>query len=123
NLAATGTVRPIDGGFDLAIDSRADELRIGTEAVDNLLSGRTTITGRIGRGEDGLVADQLRVGNEQFELNADGRFATGQADFDYSATLPDLALLSEQAGGRLEATGRAVGSEGLITLTTLARVP
>ena len=123
DLKASGTVRPVGGGFDLAIDSTAEELAIGTEAVDNLLSGTTTITGRLGRGEEGIVAERLRIGNAQLELNADGRFATGTADFDYSAILTDLALLSTQASGRLEARGRAVGSEGLITLTTLARVP
>lgn len=122
DLRATGTVRPVGGSFDLTIDSSAQDLAVGIDAADNLLSGTTTITGRVGRGEDGLVARRLRVANSQLELTADGRFATGAADFTYAAALADLALLSPQAAGRLEASGRAVGSDGLITLTTLARV-
>lgn len=123
DLAAEGEVRPISGAFDLVIDSAAEELRIGAEAVDNLLAGRTTIVGRVARGEEGLRADDLRIANEQLEVTADGVFATGEADFDYALALTDLALVSPQASGRLEASGRAAGSEGLITLTTLASVP
>ncbi|TKT80419.1 DUF490 domain-containing protein [Aquamicrobium sp. LC103] len=123
DLKANGELRPVSGAFDLTLDSSANELRIGTEAADNLLGGTTTITGRVARGETGLLADNLRVGNDQIELLADGVFASQSADFTYNLALTDLALVSPQAGGRLEANGRAVGSEGLITLTTQASVP
>jgi translocation and assembly module TamB len=121
-LRASGEVRPVSGAFDLTIDSEARELRIGTEAADNLMDGTTTITGRVARSEVGLTAEQLRVANEQFELLADGTFASGAADFDYSFILSDLALVSPEASGRLEATGRAEGSEGLLMLTTVAEI-
>jgi len=123
NLSANGQVSPIGGAFDLTFDSSAEELRIGTDAVDNLLAGRTAITGRLGRGEQGIYAEELRVANDQVDLTADGRFASGAADFDFTAALTDLGLLSPQASGRLEASGRAAGADGLITLTALARVP
>ena len=122
DLRANGEVRPVSGAFDLTIDSAADELRIGIEAADNLLGGRTTITGRVARGENGLAAENLRVGNERIELTADGTIATGAADFDYALTLSDLALVSQQAQGRLEARGRLSGSEGPIAINTLAQV-
>lgn len=122
DLRASGEVRPVSGAFDLTIDSAAQELRIGTEAADNLLGGRTTITGRIARGETGLVAEGLRVGNELVELTADGSLASGAADFNYALTLSDLALVAPQAEGQLEANGRAEGADGIINLSTLARV-
>ncbi|MEO4000064.1 translocation/assembly module TamB domain-containing protein [Mesorhizobium sp. CAU 1732] len=122
-LRANGEVQPISGAFNLTVDSEAGELRIANEAADNLLGGRTTITGRVARGETGLVAENLRIGNEQVELTADGNFASGAADFDYTLALSDLALVSPQASGRVEARGRAAGSDGLITLTTIASVP
>ncbi|MEO3385772.1 translocation/assembly module TamB domain-containing protein [Mesorhizobium sp. CAU 1741] len=122
-LRARGEVRPVSGAFDLTIDSTADELRIGIEAADNLLGGITTITGRVARGETGLVADDLRIGNDRIELTADGTFASEAADFDYALTLSDLALVTQQAEGRLEASGRASGTDGVITLTTMASVP
>src|SRR5690606_37240616 len=85
--------------------------------------GRTTINGRVARGETGLVADNLRIGNERVELTADGTFASQAADFDYALTLSDLALITEQAQGRLEANGRASGTDGVIALTTIASIP
>lgn len=123
DLKATGTAELIDGGFDLAIDSAARDLAIGVEVADRLLAGRSTITGRIARGENGLTTENLRIGNDRVELTANGGIASGGADFSYTLSLSDLALLTPQAAGRLEAQGSARGAEGLITLTTLARVP
>ncbi len=123
DLKAAGTVEPIGGGFNLVIDSAAQNLAIGVEAADKLLAGRSTITGRVTRGENGLTTENLRIGNDRVEVTANGGIASGGADFSYRAALSDLALLTPQAAGRLEAEGAARGAEGLITLTTLARVP
>jgi translocation and assembly module TamB len=123
DLQANGKVEPISGAFDLTLDSRAEELRIGNEAADNLLGGTTTITGRVARSEEGLRADDLKVENEQFQLSADGTFASGEADFDFDATLSDLALVSPQASGRLTAHGSAKGNNGRVALKFKADVP
>lgn len=122
-LGATGTLRPLAGGFDLTLDASANELRVDIEAADRLMSGTTTITGRVARGEDGLTTDGLRVANGQFELTANGTFATGAADFGFDLALADLALVAANAQGRVTATGRATGSEGLINLTLTALAP
>jgi translocation and assembly module TamB len=122
DLAAQGQVRPLTGAFDLVLDGEASELRIGNSAVDNLLDGTTTIAGRIERGEEGLEADELRIANEQITLTADGTFATGAADFGFDFTLGDLALVTDRAQGRLTASGRAAGSEGLVGITLAAEV-
>src|SRR5690606_37901019 len=67
DLKASGRLEPLTGAFDLTIDSAADGLRVDIEAADNLLEGRSTITGRVARGETGLVADKLRIGNDRVE--------------------------------------------------------
>ncbi len=123
DLKATGTVEPASGGFDLVIDSVARNLAIGVEAADRLLAGRSAITGRVARGENGLTTDALRIGNDRIELTANGGVASAGADFTYALTLADLGLLTPQAAGLLEAQGSAKGADGLIALTTLARVP
>ncbi|MCO6390793.1 translocation/assembly module TamB [Aliihoeflea aestuarii] len=122
-LGASGTIAALSGGFNLTLDSTIDELRIDNEAADNLMGGRTTISGRVERGEQGLVTDNLRVENEQFDVLADGSYATGAADFDFSFNLTDLALVTSQASGALAAEGRAAGGDGIINLTTSVRVP
>jgi translocation and assembly module TamB len=123
DLDARGSLAPIGGGFDLTIDGTGDGLAIGTAALDNLLQGETRLTGRVARGESGLVADRLRIFNEQVEIAADGRYATGEANFTFDTTLSDLKLVSERASGRLVARGTAQGQDGLINLTFNADVP
>lgn len=123
DLDARGSVTPIGGGFDLTIDGVGDGLAVDTAALDNLLQGQTRLTGRVARGENGLVADKLRIFNDQVQIGADGRFATGTANFTFDTALSDLNLVSEKASGALVARGRAEGSDGLINLTFNADVP
>lgn len=122
-LRADGEVRPLTGAFDLTLDGQSVELRIDNEAVDNLMSGQTTLSGRVGRGEDGLTTDDFRVANEQFTVTADGNFATGAADFEYAVVLSDLALVTPQASGELTLEGSARGADGTIALLTTLRAP
>lgn len=123
DLDARGTVTPIGGGFDLTLDGTGSDLGIGSAAADALMSGETRLTGRVARGEQGLIADRLRIFNDRVELSANGRIASKEADFTFNAALNDLALLSEKASGRLTAQGRAVGVNEVINLTFDAAVP
>lgn len=122
-LKANGSVTPIGGGFNLTLDGTGNGLRIGTPAVDNIIQGETRITGRVARGEQGLVAENLKVANSQAEILANGTYATGTADFDLDVMLADLALLSDRASGKLTAKGRADGADGVIKLDFAAEVP
>ncbi|XKL39445.1 translocation/assembly module TamB domain-containing protein [Nitratireductor sp. L15S-10] len=123
NLVANGTLRPISGAFDLNLDGTATDLRIENEIAGNLLAGTTRIEGGVARGPEGLTARTLSLTNNQFNIQADGNFATGAANFRFDATLEDMALLAETASGRLTATGRAEGAEGRINLTVKADAP
>ncbi|MFN3549554.1 MAG: translocation/assembly module TamB domain-containing protein [Mesorhizobium sp.] len=122
-LTASGEVRPVSGAFDLTLDGQATELRIGDATADNLLSGTNTITGRVARGEAGLVAENFRLDNPQATLTANGRIATGSADFRFDVAVPELAEIREELGGRMTATGTAQGADGVIALAFAARVP
>lgn len=122
-LDANGTVALVGGAFDLTLDGTGNELGIGQEAADKLIAGQTRLTGRIARGEQGLLADKLRIYSDQFEASANGRIASKEADFTFNAALADLGLLSDKAAGRLTAQGRAVGANEVINLTFDAIVP
>lgn len=123
DMAARGEIRPVSGGFDLTLDGSARGLHVGIDAVDNLFSQETTITGGVARDETGFRASQLRLGNDDVELKADGNFSTGAADFRFDLMLADLALITQQASGRLTASGTAKGSDGVIALAFKAAVP
>lgn len=123
DLKAQGSVSPIGGGFNLTLDGTGNGLAIGTEQADALLKGTTRLTGGVARGTDGFVARQFTLANDQVQLKADGRIATGAADFNFEAALADLGLVSDQASGRVTATGRAQGADGTIRLALDASVP
>jgi len=122
-LGAKGQLKPLSGAFDMVLDGHATDLTIDSRSVDSLLGGVTSITGRLARDETGLTADKLKIENQQLTLAADGKFATGKADFGFDFTLADLALASKQASGRLTASGRAKGDNGRIALAFKAEVP
>ncbi|MGN6469593.1 MAG: translocation/assembly module TamB domain-containing protein, partial [Rhizobiaceae bacterium] len=100
-LGAKGQLKPLSGGVDLVRDGQATDHTHDSPSIDSLLGGVTSITGRVARNETGLTADKLKVENQQLSFAADGKFATGEADFGFDFALADLALASKQASGRL----------------------
>lgn len=123
DLSARGTISPLIGGFNLTLDGTGTDLRIDDATLDPVLAGTVRLTGRVGRTEKGLEAEQFQVVNDQVKLLADGTFATGAADFLFRADLADLGLLSQQASGALTVLGTAKGSEGVLALKLDATLP
>ncbi|WP_423066512.1 translocation/assembly module TamB domain-containing protein [Devosia sp. CN2-171] len=121
-LAASGTVSPLIGGFNLNLDGTAEGLALSEPALDEVLAGTVKLSGRVARTEAGLEAQGFRLGNDRVQIAADGTFATGAADFRFTADLSDLALVSEQAKGALSLVGTAKG-KGAIALDVAATVP
>jgi translocation and assembly module TamB len=123
DMTAKGEIRPASGGFDLVLDGSARGLHVDIDAADNLFSDETTITGGVARDENGFRTNALRLGNDNVELTANGNFSTGAADFRFDLMLADLALVTNEASGRLTAAGTAKGSDGVIALVFKASVP
>ena len=123
DVKASGTVSPISGAFDLNLDGNAQNMRTGTEAVDNILNGDVKLSGRIARSAQGFAARNFRIGNELSEITANGSFASDKADFDFGVMLSDLKLLSEKASGRMTIKGSARGDDKLIALALRADAP
>lgn len=121
-LNATGTVSPLIGGFNLTLDGTAQNLALSEPALDKVLEGTVKLSGRLARTEKGLEAEAFRIANDKVQIAADGTFATGAADFGFSAALADLALVSDQAKGALTLNGTAKG-QGTIALAVSAKVP
>lgn len=123
DVKASGTVKPISGAFDLNLDGDAQNMRTGTEAVDNILDGDVKLSGGIVRSTQGFAARNFRVGNELSEITANGSFASDKADFDFGVMLSDLRLLSDKASGRMTIRGSARGDDKLIALALRAHAP
>lgn len=123
DLKASGTLSPVSGAFDLNLDGNAQNMRTGTQAVDNILNGSVELSGGVARNTQGFSARNFRIGNELSEITANGSFASDKADFDFGVMLSDLKLLSEQASGRMTIKGSARGDDKLIALALRADAP
>jgi translocation and assembly module TamB len=123
DLTAGGTVAPLSGGFDLTLSGSGNDLAIGTPAVDALLDSTVQLSGRLARTEAGFEAGDFTIANEQLSLTADGAYASDRADLMLDIALADLALITDQASGRLIITGSARGEGGPVALDLEAAIP
>lgn len=123
DLSAEGTVEPLTGAFDLTFDGSGEGLQIGTPAVDALLQSPVELSGRLARGEGGFQATDFSIANEQFQVAADGIYSSEHADMTLDLALADLALVTDQASGRLELTGTAQGTGGDVALALQGSIP
>lgn len=123
HLTAKGKIAPLTGAFDLDLDGSADGMRTGIEAADKVLAGQTRLTGGIARGPQGFAARNFRLGNEQTELTANGVFASKDADFNFAASLGDMAYISDQTSGKLTVKGSARGNDGVFAVAMRAAAP
>ncbi len=123
DLKMTGSVAPLSGGFDLALDGTADNLRLGDPRLDGLLAGVTTLGGRVARDTQGFRTDGFRLANPQVEITSSGALTESVSDFTVDARLADLAALDPRLAGAVTATGRAHGEGGPLEVTFDAEAP
>ncbi|KFB09755.1 translocation/assembly module TamB domain-containing protein [Nitratireductor basaltis] len=121
DLTARGLLKPFSGGFDLTFDGEATDLNTGVTAVDGLLSGATTLTGRVARTDEGIAADEFALRNAQVEIEANGTIASEASDFDIEASVTDLARITPRAQGRLELKATAKGAGDALALQAIAK--
>ncbi|MBD8066730.1 translocation/assembly module TamB domain-containing protein [Devosia sp. PTR5] len=124
-LTASGQVMPLSGGFDLIFDGEGRDLTVDDAVADRLLEGTVSLSGRLARTEAGISADDFRVANAQVQLNADGTIASEASDFTVALDLADLALISDQASGKLSVRGsaRSTGADQPLMLVLDGTVP
>lgn len=99
SLLANGTINPVSGSFDVALDGAAQNLRLDQDALDAVLTSRTTISGRAARDENGLTLDRLALLNDDLRAFLNGTLSSTASQLDIEAELRDLALLEPDAGG------------------------
>lgn len=116
-LAASGTLVPTTGAFDLTLDGEAGALSADIAQLDSLLSGATKLSGRVARDTSGLKLQNVRIANPALTLTADGNHALENTDVTATLTLPDVGRVEPKAKGAAGLMLSVRGSGGPLDLT------
>lgn len=122
-LMAQGTLGFFDGQFDLTVEGAAQSLQIDEPIADSLLLGTTSIFGGVARTTDGLGFRNLNLTNDQLELTLNGRFASDFADLRGDALIRNLASISNNGSGALNARFGLIGEQPPFNLTAAVDLP
>ena len=125
NLAITGTVAPVQGAFDLALDGRTEDLALGQPMLDPLITGlaRLGITAR--RDTSGLRLERLTIDAPHARLSASAALLAETGAARLRLDLPDLgrAQPGMAGAGTLEISADSTAPQEAWTIDARAALP
>ncbi len=116
DLQADGEVDFLVGGFNINLDGTANNISLGSPALNGLLQSKVLLSGNVQRNQNGLEFKRLRLGNAQFHTALNGRYATKTSDLEATIKIHDLVALSDQAHGLLAVDLSTSGEDQIHTI-------
>ncbi|WP_347138192.1 translocation/assembly module TamB domain-containing protein [Paracoccus sp. SSK6] len=111
-LQADAKLSGASGARQLTVSGEAADLRIGIEALDNALTGTTTLTVLAAEKPQGFEVEVFRLANPQLRAEGRGSFAEGALDASVDLSVPDLAAIRQGWTGGFDAMARLSEREG-----------
>ena len=114
-VAGAGTIRldgsasPLSGFLDGTAKVTADDLRIGINQIDRLLTGASTASLSILRDEQGTVIRAFDLAAGTFAAQGKGTLASTGSDLQGTLAIGDLASLDPRYGGSASLTFGQIG--------------
>ncbi|MCD1617634.1 translocation/assembly module TamB domain-containing protein [Salipiger manganoxidans] len=99
DVALSGDLQPLAGGFDLTADGTAQDLAVGIPQLDGLMRGAITLRAAVARDETGTVLRDLAIDGQSVQLTADATLQTDASTGRFDITLADLAQVQEGLSG------------------------
>ena len=96
----------------LSVSGEANDLRIGIEALDGALKGRTNLAVVAQQANGGYQVETLQLSNPQLKAEAEGSFVAGALDAVADFELPDLSALRSDWRGGFKATAKLTEQDG-----------
>ncbi len=93
----------------LALDVATRDVDPGNEIAARLLTGRTTLQGRVSRSGESLAFDALSLSNPQLSLTANGGMKPEGSDLVLHGALADMSLVNEKVRGGVTLKGQVTG--------------
>ncbi|PZX18903.1 autotransporter secretion inner membrane protein TamB [Palleronia aestuarii] len=109
----------LDGGFDVTLDGQAQDLRVGVETLDPLLTGQTDLTLDATRDANGLRVDTMTLQNEAVDLDGTADLTSETGTARANVRVDDLGRISPDLSGpaTLAFTAENPGDAWTINLT------
>lgn len=113
----------LSGAYSADFNVSAQDLNLSQPDLDRLLKGRSTLSGQLRRGEEGITLEALALQAPGLKLAGSGVMSTQQTQLSAEAELPSLSILERGFGGQLSARAEFAGrgQDGQISLDLSGR--
>ena len=108
NLSVDGSIRPLDGAFDIALNGETQDIKVGIEQADAVLAGQTTLSLTALRDETGTFVRDLSLQNPAVTATGAAELRTDNSRVALDAQLADIAIVLPQYQGPITVSGSAV---------------
>lgn len=112
SLQAEAKLNGAEGERQLSLSGDAEDLKIGIDALDRALQGRTNLTLLAGEVENGYVIKNFQLANPQLKAEAEGDFVQEALDATANFSIPDLSVIQPDWSGDLDATAKLTETDG-----------
>lgn len=113
SLEAEAKLNGPAGQRRLSISGEANDLRLGIEALDGALQGRTNLTVVVGETDQGYQLDSFQLANPQVTAKAEGSFAPGNLDATADVSIIDLSAIRSDWSGDFSAQATLTEENGI----------
>lgn len=112
SLEAQAKLSGATGARQLTVSGDAQDLKVGIEALDGALQGRTNLTLIAGEAEGGYQIQTFQLFNPQLKAEAEGNFASGALDATARFEMPDLSAIKAGWSGGFQANAKLTEQDG-----------
>ena len=121
-MAATGSLKPQAGSFDLTLSAATRSPQTGNGLVDQMLAGDVSIRGQVSSGQQtGIIIKAVDLSAPALSARLDGTVGPGAANLTFAAKLPDLKLIRSDVTGSIDAEATLAGPWDRLKATLTGR--
>lgn len=113
SLEAEAKLSGAEGQRQLSLSGDAEDLKIGIDALDRALQGKTNLTLLAGEVENGYVIKNFQLANPQLKAEAEGDFIQEALDATANFSIPDLSVIQPEWTGDLNARAELSEADGI----------
>ncbi|SFE40093.1 autotransporter secretion inner membrane protein TamB [Sulfitobacter brevis] len=107
-LALKGSATPLSGAFDLVAAGTTQDIKLGIEQADAVLTGLTQLSMAAERNENGTFLREVSLENDALSFAGGAELRTDDSQVEATATLKDVSLVLPQYEGPITVTGKAL---------------